>query len=98
MVINKLSFGDEQARRILAQIASMAEMVDRDSVTGAVGPLMTLDSLGITGGDITSLHKACGSHAFATVAVLRARPLGFVSDEQIQKVAPKGRHCQIGRE
>lgn len=85
--IEKLSGGDEPARRVLAQIASMAQMVDRDSVNGAMGPLTTLDSLGITGERITSLHKACGSHAFASVAVLRARQLGFVSDEQIQKVA-----------
>ena len=42
--IEKLCGKDEQARRIMAQIASMAEMVDRDSVTGAMGPLMTLDS------------------------------------------------------
>jgi hypothetical protein len=84
--ITKLAGTEEVAVRILFAATVMAPKVDPDHWAGAMSPLIRLDSLGIYGKDIVSLHKACEENAAVMVSVLKARSDGVVTIEKIKKV------------
>lgn len=83
--VQKMFDGNIGAYNALVQIAEAEKTVDPQSAMGSFGPLLTLDGLGIYGGDIYVLWSdLCGRDATKTIAVLRGVQLGIVNGQTLK--------------
>lgn len=80
-----LSEGSVGAVSVLVEIIKTNERIDPDDVFGSVGPLFTLDSLGIYGSKIWMLHKeVCKQKIILTLAMIRAAQMGIISAQSLK--------------
>lgn len=76
-----MSDGNPGAMTALMKLMEASPAIDPDNAMGVLGPLLSLDTLDCYGSRIWMLYKdVCGEHAIKTLAVLRAKQLGIVSD------------------
>jgi len=58
--------------------------IDPDNVFGEIGPLFSLDTLGIYGSRIWMLYKdVCGQDITNFLGILRANQLGFLAESDL---------------
>jgi hypothetical protein len=84
--IIKLSEGNIGAARVCTDLfaTKIIERTDPDSLFGAAGTLMNLDTLGIYGSRIWQLFKYVCTEQYENIVILfRAWQLGFIGEEEI---------------
>ena len=75
--VTKMSEGNPGALSTLMEMYSKSPKIDSDDFMQGIGPILSLDSLGIYGTDIYILHNdICERDMIKTLAVLRAVQLG----------------------
>ncbi len=83
-VLFKMSEGNPGALTVCINILKAAPTIDPDNAMEALGPILSLDALGLYGSKIWILFKyVCESELPAMLAVLRGWQFGFISGEQI---------------
>lgn len=84
--ITELSEGNPGAINVMVRLLREAEAIDPDSVFGASGPLMNMDSFGVYGSKIWVLFKdVCGSNLRTLILLLRSVQLGFIDRSQLKE-------------
>ena len=84
-VFLKLAVGNPGALTVCMEVYKKGPAIDPDAALGGLASLLDLDDLGIYGSHIWLLFKdICGEDLVKTIAVLRARQLGFISDYAIK--------------
>jgi len=85
-VIFKMSEGNPGALSVCVQILREGSRIDPDDALGALGTILSLDTLGLYGSKIWMLYKdVCQCDLPKMLAVLRACQLGFVTDAQVRR-------------
>lgn len=85
-IVMKMSDGNPGAMNVLMNMMQ-DHGIDPDNALGGIGPILTLDTLGIYGSDIYVLNSdICGKDLPKMLAVLRATQLGMF-DRNILKDA-----------
>lgn len=88
----KLADGNPGAITAIMKMMESAPSIDPDSAFGPLGPLFSLDSMGIYGSRIWVLWKdVCGGNALRVETLFRAAQLGIISDQQVSNAASTGR-------
>ena len=76
----KMGEGNPGAILVCAMMLKRGGEIDPDDFAGGLGPLLSMDTLGIYGSRIWMLYKdVCGEDLRVTCAVLRAHQLGYIS-------------------
>lgn len=89
----KLAEGNPGAITALMKLMGAAPRIDPDSAWGAIGPLFSLDRMGIYGSNIWLLWKdVCGQDAVKVKTLFRAAQLGIISETPIKMAAASGEH------
>jgi hypothetical protein len=84
-MIIKMSDGNPGAATVMGALAKENETIDPQSALGPFSCILALDDMGIYGSHIWILFKyICGSNLRNVVGVLRARQLGFCSQQEIR--------------
>ncbi len=82
--IVKLADGNPGAAVAMMKIFQVAPEVDPKGGMGGLGPILSLDTLGIYGSRIWMLYKDfCGEDAEKAVFVLRACQMGFITEREL---------------
>lgn len=80
-----MSDGNPGAVNVLLGLLRNTKRIDPDDAFEGLGPIMTLDTLGVYGPKIWMLAKDVCKHELPMMlAVLRAFQLGFISQKQIE--------------
>ena len=80
----KIGEGNPGAISVCAQIIKRVDDIDPDSATSWLGPFCQMGEAGIVGSRVWMLYKVvCGEDLVKTLAVLRGRQLGFVSEAEL---------------
>ena len=86
-VMEKMAEGDPGALQTLCEILKQAEKIDPQGAMGGLGPILSLDTLGIYGSDIYILYNdQCRRNVRELLMILRANQLGFISSEKVKAV------------
>lgn len=89
----KLAEGNPGAVAALIKLMEAAPRIDPDSAWGPLGPLFSLDGMGIYGSHIWMLWKdVCGQDAVKAETLFRARQLGILRESLVQEAARTGQH------
>jgi hypothetical protein len=81
-ILMKMTEGNPGALNVLAQMMGTTDSIDKANAMGPLGPLLSLDSFRIYGSRIWGLYKdVCREDIVSTLAVLRGRQLGIISQE-----------------
>ena len=84
-IMSKLSEGNPGALVAMIEMYEKNPNIDPQDITKGLGPLLSLDSLGIYGTDIYILHSdICEKNVVHTLACLRAVQLGIFSGEVLK--------------
>ncbi len=87
-VMVKMSDGNPGALHALCSILKESPSIDPQGAMGGLGPILSLDTLGIYGSEIYILHNnQCHRDTRELLMLLRANQLGFISSGRIQKIA-----------
>lgn len=82
----KMSDGNPGALTVLARMFKEGAEIDPDDAMGAIGNMLSLDTLGIYGPRIWMLYKdVCGEDLRVTCAILRANQLGFLRESDLNR-------------
>ena len=85
-VMMKMAGGNPGALTVVTELLKRAPDIDKDSAMGGLGPILSLDTLGIYESRIWELYKdVCGQNITKMLAVLRGHQLGFLTQVQIDK-------------
>lgn len=80
----KMSEGNPGAISVLLQLYQKGGAIDPDNAFKGLGPLLSLDTVGIYGSDIWILYKdICRENIEATIGLLRAAQLGLLSESTL---------------
>lgn len=86
----KMADGNMGATQVIMSIIVEGSKIDPDNALGGMGVLLSLDDMEIYGSDIYVLHNdICERDLVKTVAVLRARQLGFISESTIKDASSR---------
>jgi hypothetical protein len=89
-MIVKLSEGNPGAAVALTTLFKLSEAIDPDSILSGLSSFIALDDMGIYGTDIYVLfNDICNRSTVKTVAVLRAKQLGYISGDVIADAASR---------
>ena len=80
----KMSKGVPGAIVVLSNLLRDGATIDPDSCLGPLGPILSLDTLGVYGSNVWLLYKdICGENLSAMVMVLRAHQLGILPTREL---------------
>ena len=83
-IFQKMSEGNPGALAALMNIYKESPIIDPQSAMGGLGPILSLDTLGVYGSDIYILWSdQCHKDTREFLMLLRANQLGFVSNDKI---------------
>lgn len=83
-IVTKITDGNIGSVTSLIRVMKLVKEVDPLSVFADLGPLLTLDNIGIYGSSIWILFKdVCKENPTVMLAVLRATQLGILTREQV---------------
>jgi hypothetical protein len=79
-IVSKMCEGNPGAMQILMEMLSpKTDEIDPNNMLGGMGAVLMLDTVGIYGGGIYTLHNdICGRDMVKTLAVIRAVQLAFL--------------------
>lgn len=77
-----LSGNSMECPKVLGELMAASCIHDPESITGVVGPLITLDELGIYGFDVVTLSAKCAD-PYKLLLLIKAHTLGLVSKQQM---------------
>lgn len=81
----KMSEGNPGAVTVCLQIMKEASQIDPDDAMGGIGPILSLDTLGLYGSKIWMLYKdVCDHDLSKMLGVLRGWQLGFLNEAQVR--------------
>lgn len=84
-IVLALAGGNPGAIRVTCEIVKDGARIDPDSGLGALGPLFSLDRLGIFESQIWKLYSdVCDCDLTKTLCLLRAEQLGHLSEEALK--------------
>ncbi len=87
-VVVKMSDGNPGAMTAIAALLKESKEIDPQSAWGGLGPLLSLDTLGIYGTDIYILwNDKCGNDTRRFCVLLRADQFGMLPPHDIQNMA-----------
>ncbi len=87
-VIAKMSDGNPSACVVMCEMIKAGKEIDPQGFMGGLGAVLSLDTLGIYGTDIYILYNdQCGRDVRELLMLLRANQLGFISSDEIKRVA-----------
>jgi len=90
----KIIEGNPGAARAITDCMEVVEKIDSDSLLGAFGIPINLDSFEIYGSHIWILYKdICGQDAVKMIAIIRAMQMGIISVLTIKKLIED---CGVG--
>ena len=87
-IMVKMSEGNPGALHALLDMMKQSPIIDPQSAMDGLGPILSLDTIGVYGTDIYILHNDhCNRDTRELLMLLRANQLGFISSGDIRKVA-----------
>jgi hypothetical protein len=83
-IVTKMTDGNIGAVTCMIRTMELTRAIDPASIIGEIGPLLTLDNIGIYGSAIWVLFKnVCKEKPAVMIAVLRATQLGILDKETV---------------
>jgi hypothetical protein len=83
--------GNPGGLTVLINLYKLSPSIDPDDAFGGLGPILSLDTLGIYGSRIWMLYKdVCDQSIPNVLTVLRAHQLGFLTDEDLNAAIDSG--------
>lgn len=87
-ILLKLADGNPGAIDVMSRLVQSAEKIDPDSIFKGLGPLLSLDNMGIYGSEIWVLFKdVCGSSILNMMTLFRGAQLGIVDMGRVTAAA-----------
>ena len=87
-VVVKMSKGNPGAAVTLAEILTMAPIIDPENMLGGLGTILFFDSCGIYGTDIYVLwNDQCDRNTRELIMLMRAVQFGYFSERKLQAIA-----------
>ena len=87
-IVMKMSDGNPGAIMAIMSMIKESPIIDPQGAMGGLGPILSLDTLGVYGTEIYILHNdQCRRDTRELLMLLRANQLGVISSERIQKIA-----------
>jgi hypothetical protein len=86
--MTKMSEGNPGAMAAIMDLYNETPQIDPQCFAGGLGPILSLDTLGIYGTDIYVLwNDQCNRDTRRMVMILRAWQLGFIDGERLTRLA-----------
>lgn len=80
----KMTGGNPGAMRALMEVCSASPTVDPDCAFGALGPILSLDTMDVYEDRIWMFYRdVCGDNVVEMLGLMRANQLGFLSEARL---------------